>query len=222
MAYFDENLNFQNHITFLSNKLPRALYSLNSVRSIQTPNSLSTLYYTHFHCHLIYAIEIWSTASPSALLPLITKQKAAIRIIANKIYDHTEPISKELSILPLPDLILNSFTHMSSTTYLLLLWAPGKRLLSPVTLLTTNVAMIMNIIIFCHRTDQLARMPLFNLPRLWNHHFPKLTEMPHKQIYSKAVITLFLHKLSLTPNCTRRYYLVIHFILPEINYSSFF
>ncbi len=192
MAYFDENLNFKNHINFLSNKLPRALYSLHSVRNIQTPNSLSTLYYTHFHCHLIYAIEIWSTASPSALLPLITKQKAAIRIIANIIYDHTEPIS----ILHLPDLILNSFTHMSSTTYLLLLWAPDKRLVSPVTILTTNVAMIMNFIFFCHGTDQLARMPLFNLPRLWNQHFPKLTEMPHKHIYSKA--TLFLHKLSLT------------------------
>jgi hypothetical protein len=54
-----------------------------------------------------------------------------------------------------------------------------------------------------HRTDQLARMLLFNLPRIWNIHSPELTDSPIKHVYSKAVSTYFLHKLSSTPTCTR-------------------
>jgi hypothetical protein len=51
-------------------------------------------------------LEICSSVPSSVLQPLLTKQKAAIRIIANKKYnDHTEAILKALSILPFPDLI---------------------------------------------------------------------------------------------------------------------
>ncbi len=107
-VYFDENLNFKYHISYLSNKLSRALYSLRSAKNLLPLKSLKTLYFSLFHCHLIYAIEIWSSAPSSALQPLIIKQKTAIRIVANKKYnDHTEPLFKELSILPLPDLIIS-------------------------------------------------------------------------------------------------------------------
>ncbi len=63
-----------------------------------------------FQCHLIYAIEIWSSAAPSIIRPIISKQKAVVRIIANKSYnDHSEPLFKQLSILPLKDLRVNLF-----------------------------------------------------------------------------------------------------------------
>jgi len=69
-------------------------------------NTLKTLYYSLFHCHLVYALEIWSCVPHSLLQPLITKQKAAICIISNSHYNaHTEPLFKALSILPLTDLI---------------------------------------------------------------------------------------------------------------------
>ena len=55
---------------------------------------------------MIYAIEIWSSVPPSLLKPLVTKQKAAIRLISNKPYNyHTEPLFKSLAILPLASLI---------------------------------------------------------------------------------------------------------------------
>jgi hypothetical protein len=38
-----------------------------------------------------------------------------------------------------------------------------------------------------HGTDQLAGMPLFNLPRLWNQYSCELTETPIKHMYSKAI-----------------------------------
>jgi hypothetical protein len=96
-VYFDPNLNFKHHIDYINKKLSRALYSLRSVRNILPEKSMISLYYSLFHCHLVYAIEIWSTASPSLIQPLIKKQKAAIRIISNKKYnDHTEPLFKNL------------------------------------------------------------------------------------------------------------------------------
>jgi hypothetical protein len=57
-----------------------------------------------------FPIEIWSSASPSVLYTLFIKQKAAVRILANKKYnDHTEFLFKELAILPLSDLIMTFF-----------------------------------------------------------------------------------------------------------------
>ncbi len=109
LIYFNDSLSFKYHISYLWNKISKALYSLRSVKNILPPKSLKNLYYSLFHCHLVYAIEIWSSTSNAALYLLITKQKTAIRIIANKNYnDHTEPIFKELSILPLSDLITSS------------------------------------------------------------------------------------------------------------------
>jgi hypothetical protein len=72
-----------------------------SVKNLLPDKTLKTLYYSLFPCYLIYAIKSWSAASPSVLQPLVIKQKATIRIIANKKYtDHTEPLFKALSILP--------------------------------------------------------------------------------------------------------------------------
>ena len=83
-----------------------ALYSLCQVKNILPPNALRTLYYSLFHCHLVYAVEIWSNVPSPLLNPLVTKQKATIRLISNKPYNaHTEPLFKALSILPLSDLI---------------------------------------------------------------------------------------------------------------------
>jgi hypothetical protein len=106
-VYFDPNLNFKYHISQISKKLSNALFSLRRAKNLLPANSLKTLYYSLFHCHLVYAIEIWSSAPQSSLSHLFTKQKAAIRIITNSAYNaHTEPLFKSLSILPLTSLIL--------------------------------------------------------------------------------------------------------------------
>jgi hypothetical protein len=171
-------------------------------------HSLKTMYYSLFHCHLVYAIEIWSTVSPSALQPLINKQKAAIRIVANKRYnDHTKPIFKELSILPLTDLITTfnlKLFHSFVFGYIPSAFAETWQTVGQFH--DNHDRQLRNdceYCIPCHRTDQLARMPFFNLPKLWNLYSSDLTTSPIKHIYSKAVTTYFLHKLSATPNCTR-------------------
>jgi hypothetical protein len=105
-VYFDPNLNFKFHIQQLNAKLSRALFQIRRVKNILSKDALKTLYYSLFHCHIIYAIEIWSLASKTLINDLYLKQKAVIRLISNAKYNsHTAPLFKELKILPLNMLI---------------------------------------------------------------------------------------------------------------------
>ena len=70
-----------------------------------SPNALRTIYFSIFHCHLIYAIQIWTCTSEGPLKDIFIKQKQAIRIINGAKYNaHTEPLFKKSGILPLKDL----------------------------------------------------------------------------------------------------------------------
>ena len=105
-VYFDQNLSFKYHIQTIRTKISRALYSLRSVKNLLSQVSLTLLYHSIIHCHLIYAIQIWSSTSPSNFQNLFSLQKAAVRIITGSNYNaHTEPIFKKCGILPLPSLI---------------------------------------------------------------------------------------------------------------------
>ena len=105
-VYFDPLLNFKFHIDTVRKKLSKALYMLRMAKNVLNPDSLTLLYYSLFHCHLIYALPIWSCTSWSNVKPLFVMQKNAIRIINNMHYNaHTEPLFKINEILPLPDLI---------------------------------------------------------------------------------------------------------------------
>ena len=101
-VFFDENLDFKYHLRNISSKLSRALFALRSVKKVLPSSALISLYYALFHCHLVYAIEIWSCASWSNINELYLKQRAAIRIISNSTYNaHTQPLFNKLKILPL-------------------------------------------------------------------------------------------------------------------------
>jgi hypothetical protein len=82
-VYFDQNLNFKFHISQISKKLSHAIYSLRAVKNIFPKKYLRTLYFSLFHCHLIYALEVWSCVSPALLQPLIKKQKVGRYNILN-------------------------------------------------------------------------------------------------------------------------------------------
>lgn len=103
--YMDPNFTFKHHVEKILSKLSRALFMLRQFKNFLPEKSLKLLYYTLFHCHLIYAAEVWTSASESLLNKLFLKQKAAIRIITNSKYNaHTQPLFKKLEILPLHDL----------------------------------------------------------------------------------------------------------------------
>ena len=110
-VFFDPNLNFKHHIFNLKKKLSKALYALQTVKNTLNPKSILLIYNSIFHCHLLYAIQIWSCSRLGPIGELFKFQKKAIRIILGSSFNsHTEPLFKKLGILPLPDLI--SFTKI--------------------------------------------------------------------------------------------------------------
>ena len=134
-VFFDPDLNFKFHIASLKNKLSRALYALRSVKNTLSKTSLQLLYNSIFHCHLLYSIQIWSCTSSSNTYELFKLQKAAVRIISGAKYNaHTEPLFKNLQILPLPDLISFSklqFMQRFSQKFLPTSFnAPGSKIIS--------------------------------------------------------------------------------------------
>ena len=82
------------------------MYFLRSVKNILTPQALKAAYYAIVHSHFIYGIQVWSCTNLSNLNGLIKKQKSAIRTICHAKYnEHTEPLFKNLNIIPLNLLI---------------------------------------------------------------------------------------------------------------------
>ena len=105
-VFFDPNLNFQFHIKTISAKLSKALYILRTAKNLLNKKSLKAIYYSIFHCYLIYCVPIWSCCSQKLIKNISLMQKKAIRLVNGSRYnEHTEPIFKELGILPLDKLI---------------------------------------------------------------------------------------------------------------------
>jgi len=105
-VFFDPSLNFNYHVKLIAAKLSKALYVMRNVKNLLSSKALKALYYSTFHCHIVFCLPIWSCTSQGNL-NLITKlQKMAIRIVNKSKYnDHTEPIFKNLNVLPLDSLI---------------------------------------------------------------------------------------------------------------------
>ena len=105
-SFFYPSLSFKFHISKIKNKLSQALYALRTVKKTLNQKSLTLLYFSIFHCHLLYAIQIWSCSRAGPPNDLFKIQNSAIRVITSPSYNaHTEPLFKKLQILPLPDLI---------------------------------------------------------------------------------------------------------------------
>lgn len=102
----DSQLNYKSHIQIIQKKLSTALYFMRNSRNVLTEKAIKFLYYSLFHSNLVYAIQLWSTASATLIDGLFKMQKKAVRLITESVYNaHTEPLFKKTGILPLPSLI---------------------------------------------------------------------------------------------------------------------
>jgi hypothetical protein len=212
-VYFDQSLNFKFHISQISKKLSHALYSLRQVKNILPAIALRTLYYSLFHCHLVYAVEIWSNVPLSLLNPLITKQKAAIRIISNKPYNaHTEPLFKALSILPLSDLITYAklkFFHSYHFQTIPSAFNGTWHTTLEQRHLDGNIQQLFNLrnnddyYLPPSRTAFISRFPFYSLPSLWNNLPLNLKELASKNSFSYNLKKHLIDKLNDHPNCNR-------------------
>jgi len=168
------------------------------------------MYYATFHSNLIYAIQIYSCTNKSNLLPLVKKQKAAVRIVNNSKYnDHSEPIFKSLRILPLP--LLCDFFKLQFMQRFLQGFLPQ----SFNNTWTTNRIRHDNqpeielrndddIFIPYARTNLISNQPLVSFPRLWET-FPagEIKFLRNKLEFNEKLKEYFLSTLNSTIVCTR-------------------
>jgi hypothetical protein len=118
-VFLDEHLTLNKHIDHVSAKLSKSLYILNRVKHLISPAPLRKLYFSLFHSHLLYCINILSCTSLANTNRILLLQKKAIRIISNSHYNaHTTPLFLEHKILPFDKLIkLHRLLFMHSIAY---------------------------------------------------------------------------------------------------------
>jgi hypothetical protein len=208
-VYFDPNINFKYHVQQLSVKLSRALFQIRRVKNLLSKEALKMLYFSLFHCHIIYAMEIWSLAPKALINELFVKQKAAVRIISGaKFNSHTAPLFKELKILQLHVLIqlqLSKIMYFYKNNKLPACfndtWLTGadQNLLAGGPLLRNAE----DYVVPFARTDHLRRFPLSTIPEAWNALPPELKNLPSVSSFCNNFKSINLSMLPSMPVCTR-------------------
>jgi len=208
-VFLDPHLNFKYHIKQLSSKLSRALYILRSVKNILSLNALKTIYYSIFHCHLIYSIQIWTCATAGPIKEIFLKQKQAIRIITgSKFNAHTEPLFKSCKILPLNELSLyfklqfmQQYTQNHLPASFIGTWTLNSARRGQ------NEAAMRNDDDFYIPFSRLAlsdRLPSISFPKIWNS-FPngEIKFIRNKLAFNSRLKQHFLNNLQESVHCTR-------------------
>jgi Reverse transcriptase (RNA-dependent DNA polymerase) len=213
-VFMDPNLNFKFHIQKIAKKISAGLYFIRSARNFLSQKSLKCLYYSLIHCHLIYAIHIFSCTSPSNLKGLITLQKSAVRLITLSSYNaHTEPLFKSQRILPFNDLVLffklqfmqqfkQGFLPKSFSgewlTYASRLQDPNQDLME---LRNVNFD---NFIIPFARLAITERFPLTSFAKAWNEFDDfEIKSIHNKLDFNNKLKQFLLDKLNANISCNR-------------------
>jgi len=209
----DPNFSFRQHVSSISSKLSKALYVLRRVKNCLPDKALLLLYYSLFHCHLIYASEIWSSAPEHLINQLFIKQKAAIRIIAKAKYNaHTQPLFRKLEILPLFSLILQqklvffqSVIQKRAPPAFDNIWFTNReyRLLQ---IDDNNYRELRNdgdYFIPYSRTQTLGRAPIFVLPHEWNQLPPDIQIVRNTREFKIKLKDFFINQIPENFLCTR-------------------
>ena len=102
----DDKLTFERHIVYTKNKISKGLGIIIKARKYLNRESLLKLYNCFVFPYLTYCVEVWGNTAEKYLDPLIKVQKKIVRVITFSPYlSHTDPIFKDLNILPFSKLV---------------------------------------------------------------------------------------------------------------------
>ena len=208
-VYFDPSLNFKYHTQLLCKKISRTIYAIKTVKNVLPQTALCTLYFSLLHSQLLYAIPIWSSGSPLNMQSIYKLQKKAIRLISlSKFNAHTEPLFKQLEILPLHMLaqfsklqIMQQFRQNTLPSTLQQSWTLNaeRRPHEDHRQLRNDE----EIYVAFARTETLARHPLHLLPTLWNALPEETKIIRSRPAFATRLKKHFLALLSATVLCNR-------------------
>jgi hypothetical protein len=208
--YIDHSLSFKYHVNFISSKISKAMYFLRSAKNLLSEKSLKSVYYALIHCHLIYGILIWSSTNYSNLKGLEKKQKDAVRIVTMSLYNsHTEPLFKKLNILPLQHLITYfklQFIHQFKFNHLPLAfnneWTLNEDRFANLELMPLRN--YDDFYVPFARIDQVKRLPLFSLPKIWNEFEDDIIKSESsKLVFNSKLKGHFINNLNANYVCSR-------------------
>ena len=207
----EPNLSFKSHIKAIGKKISYSLFMLKNAKHTLSTKSLTQLYYSLIHCHLLYAMNTWSFAPDKYLKELQVKQKHAIRCISLSPYNtHTEPIFKKLKILPLKELILinklqfmHSFSKNSLDESFKVYWPTVEEAReAPRQLRNDN-----DLFVPPSRLAAASRLPLTSFPITWNNFvctsFPNVKYEFKKRKFYTDVKKDLLFNLDANFRCSR-------------------
>ena len=191
-------------------KLSKMLFFYRQVKHILTPRAKKILYFSFIHSHLIFGIQIWSCTSDSILKPLFLKQKAAIRVLTSSNYNaHTEPLFKELGILPLPSLcsyfkvqFMQKFTQGFLPESFNNVWVTNRIRRADqdhIELRNDN-----DLFIPYARLTSTEKLPLVAFPKIWSA-FPdeRIKFIRNVPEFNMELKNYYLNQLSSNPTCNR-------------------
>ena len=105
----DEQLNWKEHILYISNKISKAIGVIAKARSLGKRAILS-LYYSMIYLYVTYCCQIWGTTYIYNMDRLHKLQKKTIRIICSENrFAHSGPLMKELGVLN----VKNIYNHLA-------------------------------------------------------------------------------------------------------------
>jgi hypothetical protein len=195
----DEYLSFDEHISHLCAKISKSLFCINRIKNFVTSKSLKMLYDAMIHSHIVYCLNIYGCANQTSLQKLKIKQKEAIRIISNAGFrDHTNPLFKQLKILPLDKLIkysnlklMHSYAHGRLPFSFSEMWVTNRARNPELILRNAD-----NYYVPAHKLASVKRFPYFSLPKIWNE-YPEVKRNPNKFAFMKYVKSALLDEIVL-------------------------
>ena len=87
----DENLLFDKHIDYICNKLSKALFCLRRAKSSLDSKSMLSIYYSLFHSHLLYCVNILGCSSNTNIKRILLLQKKPLGWLLEQVTMRIQP-----------------------------------------------------------------------------------------------------------------------------------
>ena len=109
----DKNLEWNDHIKMVRNKLSSGLYALSSVKYILPYEHMRQIYFTLIHPYLNYGTLLWGSAKKMHLRKLVTLQNKSIRMITLANYNASAaPIYTTTNIMPFDNMFKSHLANL--------------------------------------------------------------------------------------------------------------
>ena len=185
-ALIDNKLNWSYQINAVNLKLSKGIGLLGKIRHYVPSSILRSLYYSFINPYIDYNLLNWGMAAPTNLNSINLKIKKAVRIISFKNSDHhTDPLFKELEILPLDKSI-----ELKNAKFM---WRLKNGFLPESLASNFRINERSNVTNSISRLESLKRFTLFAGPKLWNELPSLITNKPSLNSFSNTLKKYFIH-----------------------------